>query len=1384
MKCNKNFLSSIIPHRASHPTSFASEYLLDLLPRNRQRRASMQTTTLVFSWVLVTSLIAMVPSGRAFAQSAFHFPASVPVGGSPSAQSVSVTIQSGGTVGTVEVLTQGSPNLDFTSSGGGTCASGFYAGGQTCSLSVGFAPRYPGVRLGAVVILADDGHVMASQGLFGVGTGSLSVMAPGEISTLAGDGCLSDGACSTGGSTQATTEALNLPMGETTDGAGNVYISDTGNNRIRKVDPAGNITTIAGSSEVPGYAGDGGSAAVAQINGPSAILVDGAGNVFFADTGNNAVREIDAATGIISTVAGTHGTAGFGGDGGAATSALLNAPLGLAFDADNNLYIADTGNNRIRKVDASGTITTVVGNGTAGFGGDGGDARLSELNQPWGLTISIDGNLYIADLGNNRIRAVNMATGSISTVVGTGTASYFGDGGSALSANLNSPAGVAADAADNLYIADSENNVIRKVNHATGIISTAVGTGTAAFGGDGTNATKANLYIPYSVSIDDQGDVLIADRLNLRIRKVSGALASLKFPTMKEGKTSAPIYQAVENDGNAPLHFVDLKASPGTMYATLDMNPDDPITTPCSTSQNLAIDSSCELAVEFTPISVGDPETGVLSVTTDSGNSPLAVNLSGNVLSVDPSSSSVTSSLNPAAVGMAITFVAHISSPNQVTGTVQFYDGATPIGVPQAVDPHSNTATITTSFSVLQSHSITAVYSGDDYNAASTPNSPLTEIIEQATSLNVIPSANPVVVFAPLTFDAALTGWTTPPTGSITFMDGATSLGSAPLNGSGAASFAVPPLAVGRHTITATFAGDANDFTSQYTFVQTVNLAPSSTALGTSSAVAQFSAPITLIATVTGVSSSTPTGNVDFKDGTTVLATSPLNALGMATYVNSTLSAGTHTITAAYKGDADYSSSVSTQIITETISQTATATTLSTSATSSISGRPVTLSASVTAPGGTVPTGTVDFVNGNLVLGTVTISGGTASLTVSNLSVGTDNIAAIYSGDANDTSSKSPAIAITVRQAPTITTVSSSQSPIQTLTPVTISAMVSNGGSQNPTGLVTFSEDGTSIGVGSLNPNGVATISLPSLIAGNHTFAAAYAGDALDIPSVSAPFSQTVQQRPTTDVLTTSTTSLSGGQQLTLISVVRPAGSAPSTGPGGNVTFMSGDITLATAPVDATGVATVTVVLSGTSATISSTYAGDANYSSSSSEPTQVSIGPAPDFHVDATPTSWHMQSKQHLTIKLTLTSVKNFSGTFSLGCLGLPQGATCTFSQDKPALAAGGSQTVNVTVDTGSPLLSGSQARNESEPRTGGILTCILPGCFALGFMFLRVRRLRLFGSLLLVITLLGVSTGLSGCGSIQNNGTPPGTYHFLITATTSTGVSQSVNMTLTITE
>jgi uncharacterized protein (TIGR03437 family) len=308
------------------------------------------------------------------------------------------------------------------------------------------------------------------------------------------------------------------PQGLAVDSAGNLYIADTNNQCIRKV-ANGVITTVAGTG-TPGYTGDNNPATSAQLYGPTAVAVDSAGNLYIADTNNQCIRKV--ANGVITTVAG-NGARGSSGDNGPATSALLSNPYGLAVDAAGNLYIADSSNNRIREV-SGGMIATVAGNGAAGFGGDNGPATSAHLAYPQDLAVDSAGNLYIADTNNNRIRKVS--NGVIATLAGTATYGFSGDNGLATSAQLNNPYGVAVDPAGNLYIADTFNNRVRKVSNR--VITTVAGDGTVGFSGDNGPATSAQLADPWSVAVDSAGNLYIADYGNNRIRKVSnGVIATV-----------------------------------------------------------------------------------------------------------------------------------------------------------------------------------------------------------------------------------------------------------------------------------------------------------------------------------------------------------------------------------------------------------------------------------------------------------------------------------------------------------------------------------------------------------------------------------------------------------------------------------------------------------------------------------------------------------------------------------------------------------------------------------------------------------------------------------------------------------------------------------------
>jgi len=277
----------------------------------------------------------------------------------------------------------------------------------------------------------------------------------------------------------------------------------------------GFMTTVAGNG-IPGYSGDGGIATTGMLNSPFGLAADGAGNFYFADSANNRIRKVDTG-GVMTTVAGT-GAPGFSGDGGAATNARLNSCYGVAIDGSGNLFIADTANNRIRKLDTNGIITTVAGRATSGFSGDGGPATNAALFGPYGVMVDATGDLFIADTSNYRVRKVE-PNGIITTVAGKSSSGFSGDGGSATNASLFSPKGVAMDSEGNLIIADMDNQRVREVD-VYGNISTLAGNGLANYSGDGGAATNASLLSPYAVAVDGYGDVLIADTGNNRIRRV------------------------------------------------------------------------------------------------------------------------------------------------------------------------------------------------------------------------------------------------------------------------------------------------------------------------------------------------------------------------------------------------------------------------------------------------------------------------------------------------------------------------------------------------------------------------------------------------------------------------------------------------------------------------------------------------------------------------------------------------------------------------------------------------------------------------------------------------------------------------------------------------
>jgi hypothetical protein len=589
----------------------------------------------------------------------------------------------------------------------------------------------------------------------------------------------------------ATTAPLDAPAGVAYDVAGNLYIADVNHNVIREVNLADVVTTVAGTGE-QGFAGDGGAATSALLDSPAGVAVDGVGNIYIADQYNNRIRKVSSGT--ISTIAGT-GVGGFSGDNGAATSATLNHPTALAVDGAGNLYIADTDNHRIRKISGT-TITTVAGDGEQFFAGDGGAATAAGLDSPNGVAVDGTGNIYIGDTHNQRVRVVN-TSGVISTLAGNGSKSYGGDGGTAANASLARPRGLSVDAAGSIYVADSDNNRIRVIA-TTGKIATGAGNGSQGFGGDGGAATSAILDTPRAPAVEGAGIFALSDRHNNLVRKVGadGTIQTVAGVSPGSGGgqgtggetltlngaatiaynsgTLTAIFNNAAFIATGQVNLLDItngstlvaSAAWNNNVATIDTSTlsggtHQLVASYVGDSQNAAITSSV-FVLTVAPLPVVATATGVsikygqtvptitgtltgvqpqdtskvaavfattATATTPVGQYPITVTLagpaaidysvtlgsgSGNVVIGQAGSMTALTSSNMAPfLGAPVTLTAQASSTTTgtPTGSVAFYDGTTSLGTVPIVA--NGSASYSSSGFSLGAHSMTAVYSGD-----------------------------------------------------------------------------------------------------------------------------------------------------------------------------------------------------------------------------------------------------------------------------------------------------------------------------------------------------------------------------------------------------------------------------------------------------------------------------------------------------------------------------------------------------------------------------------------------------------------------------------------------------------------------------------------------
>ncbi len=591
------------------------------------------------------------------------------------------------------------------------------------------------------------------------------------------------------GQTSALAAPLMLPSAIAFDSSGNLYFAETANHTIRKVDTAGFITTIAGTG-TQGFSGDNGPATAATLDSPQGLALDSTNNLYLSDTHNHRIRKLNLITGTITTIAGT-GTPGFSGDNRPATASQLCLPTALAVDGANNLYLADTGNHRIREISTSGIITTIAGTGTQGFSGDNGPAINANVDSSMGLALDNANNLYLSDTHNHRIRRIDASSGIITTIAGSGTLGFSGDSGPAVSSNLSLPHGITLDSAGNLYLADTANHRIRRIDAITGIITTVAGDGTQSFSGDNAPAVTASLDTPRATAVSPSTLVTFSDTANQRIRQLT-----------------AP-----------PDHATTIHTIAGLG-----------VTTPGS--------------LALVAPSVAAYGTGQLTAT--------------------------------------------LNSPLPAIGAVTFLNAGTNLGTAAL---SANIATFSTASLPVGRYNLIATYPGDQtHGAAQSPALTLT-----ITPLQLSATISSVIILygQPIPdHSGTLTGILPQDVANLSVIYTNSATSSSP---------------VGTYPITAILAGPAagNYAISNPAATLTINPAPT---LITLDPVANHTSGtlVTFSARVVSTSIGTPTGTVTFLDGSTPVFTTPLSANGDAVFISSTLAQGSHSITAVYNGSTNF----------------------------------------------------------------------------------------------------------------------------------------------------------------------------------------------------------------------------------------------------------------------------------------------------------------------------------------------------------------------------------------------------------------------------------------------------------------------------------------------
>jgi len=851
---------------------------------------------------------------------------SVKVGDSTTA-TITVTIASAGTVDSISVRLLGTENLDFTNAGGGTCAVGTaYAAKATCTVKVTFAPSYPGWRQGAVVLFSGaggKGTVLGNVPVYGVGTGPQLAFGTGVATAI---------------DPKVNGAALKGPRDMAFDGAGDMFISDCGNNRVVELPVGGGTATVI-APVVNGHA----------LTCPGALAIDGAGDLYIADGSLSDARVVEVPAGggtpiaFAPTVDGT----------------ALYFASGVAVDSAGDLFITDGGYpGLVYEVPADGGAATAIEPTVDGI----------SLTQPYGMAFDVAGDLFIADQDNYRLVEIP-AGGGKPIAVAPVVNNYDGFG---------QPGFLAFDGAGDLFISDI---------YWGDIVEVPAGGGAAIVITPTVNGLGIdNTFGIAGIALDAGGDLFIADAWNNRLVEVGYAQApaiSFASTTVDLTSSDSPKTVQVENIGNLPLIFSAIGYPADFPKASGDSSA-------CAASASLSAGQQCDLPVDFSPRSAGSL---IESVTlTDN-----TLNLAGSMQEIAVSGVS----LGPQTITFnALPNVVYPVAPITLTATA-----SSGLAVGYTVTGPANVSGSTLTIFGTGSVAVTASQPGNTMYAAASPVIQTFTVLLPST-VSIRSSVPTQTLGWPAVFTAKVSGTGTIPTGTVTFFSGSTSLGSGVLAG-GVATLSTSSLTLGSDAITVRYSGDANYAAATSSPIAVVVTSTPALALTESPNPAGAYAPITLTATVENpTGSAVPTGTVLFYLDDKHLGLATL-AGGVATWQISGLAPGLHSVGAQFNGDKNYKG-VPSVSLWEVVDKAPATVTLTASPNPVVHGAPLTITAAIAKTlTGKIPTGTVRFFNLHTLIGQQTLSGGQASITVSNLPAGDNQIVVQYTGDANYTSGDS-----------------------------------------------------------------------------------------------------------------------------------------------------------------------------------------------------------------------------------------------------------------------------------------------------------------------------------------------------------------------------------------